>query len=116
MFVATVTVTVLLAALLMIAAVRKLTHQPHVVASYVKVGVPEDKLNHLAVILLAGAAGLILGLVWPPIGVAAGIGVVCYFVGAVAFHLRADDAKHLPTSLAYAGIAVVALVLRLATL
>ena len=54
--------------------------------SYAMVGVPEDKLNSLAVILLAGAAGLFAGLFWEPIGVAAAVGVVCYFVLAVAAH------------------------------
>lgn len=115
MFVATVVVTVLLAALLALAAVRKLTHQERVVASYLKVGVPEDKLNYLAIVLLAGAVGLILGLAWAPIGVAAAIGVICYFIGAVVFHIRADDAKHLPVPLAYAVIAALALALRVAT-
>jgi len=115
MFVATIIVSALLAALLAFAAIRKLTHQERIVQSYLRVGVPEDKLNYLAVILLAGAAGLILGLVWAPIGIAATIGVICYFIGAATFHLRANDAKHLPTPLAYGVIAVVALALRLAT-
>jgi hypothetical protein len=72
MSVAAAVVSVLLAALLALAAVRKLSHQEQIVQSYVRVGVPEDKLNCLAAILLAGAAGLMLGLLWAPIGVAAG--------------------------------------------
>jgi DoxX-like family len=98
-----------------LAALRKLSHQERIVQSYLRVGVPEDKLDYLAIILLAGAAGLLLGLLWAPIGVAAAIGVICYFIGAVAFHIRAHDAKNLPTPLAYAVIAVVALIVRLAT-
>jgi hypothetical protein len=65
LFVATVAVSVLLATLLVYSAVRKLTHQEQVVRMYTRVGVPEDKLDYLAVILLAGAAGLILGFFWP---------------------------------------------------
>jgi hypothetical protein len=42
--------------------------------------------------------------------------VVCYFLVAMAFHLRADDAKNLPTPLAFALLAAVVLALRLATL
>ncbi len=50
---------------------------------------PEDKLDYLAVILLAGAAGLVLGLVWAPLGVAAGIGVVTIeLMAAAALALR----------------------------
>ncbi|MGH2988015.1 MAG: DoxX family protein [Solirubrobacterales bacterium] len=116
MFVATLIVSVLLAALLAFAAVRKLSHRERVVQTYVRVGVPEDKLDYLAMILLAGAAGLILGLFWAPIGIAAAAGVVCYFLVAVALHLRADDAENLPTPLAIALIAAAALALRIASL
>jgi hypothetical protein len=116
MFIATVIVSALLAAVLAFAAIRKLSHRPEVVQSYVRLGVPEDRLDYLAITLLAGAAGLILGLFWPPIGIAAAIGVACYFIVAVAFHIRADDGKNLPTPVAIALIAAAALILRLATL
>jgi hypothetical protein len=116
MFVAAVVISVLLAALMAWSAVRKLSHEERVVQSYVRAGVAEDKLNYLAVILLAGAAGLLLGLMWAPLGVAAAIGVVCYFIAAVAFHIRANDMEHLGTPLAFAVLAAVALILRLATL
>ena len=113
---ATVAVSVVLAALLTLAAVRKLSHQEHVVRSYARVGVPEDKLDRLAIVLLAGAAGLVLGLLWAPIGVAAAIGVVCYFIGAVAFHIRAGDVKNMPTPIVYLATAAVALALHLTRL
>jgi DoxX-like family len=116
MTVASAIVSVLLAALLTFAAARKLSHRESVVQTYVRVGVPEDKLDYLAMILLAGAAGLLLGLLWAPIGVAAAIGVICYFIIAVAFHVRAHDEKNLPTPLVITLIAVAALALRLATL
>jgi hypothetical protein len=108
----TAVVTVLLAAILAAAAVRKLTHREDVVASYMKVGVPEERLDHLAFILLLGAAGLLLGLAWAPIGIAAGIGVIVYFVLAIAAHVRHDDAANLPTPVAIEAIAVAALALR----
>ena len=115
MFIATATVCVLLAAALAYAAVRKLSHRPEVVQAYVRVGVPEEKLGYLAVILLAGAGGLVIGLYWAPIGIAAAIGVICYFVLAVAAHIRADDLANLPTPAAIELFAIAALVLRLAT-
>ncbi|MFG1782102.1 DoxX family protein [Rhodococcus oryzae] len=71
MFVATVIVTVLLAALLGYAAIRKLSHREAVVREYADLGVPENRLNSLAGVLLAGAAGLVLGLAWAPLAVAA---------------------------------------------
>jgi hypothetical protein len=116
MFVAMAVLTVLLATVLALSAARKLSHREQIVETYVRVGVPEDKLDYLAMILFAGAAGLLLGLLWAPIGVAAATGVVCYFLVAIAFHIRADDAGDLPTPLLIALIAAAVLILRLATL
>jgi DoxX-like family len=116
MFVATVIVSSLLAALLTFSAIRKLTHEPAVVQTYTRVGVPEDRLNLLAVILLAGAAGLVAGLFWVPIGVAAAIGLVVYFVLAVSAHIRASDAKNLPVPVVIELMAIAALFLQLDTL
>jgi hypothetical protein len=109
-----VATSVLLAALLTYSAIAKLSHKERFVQGYIRVGVPEDKLDYLAIILLAGAAGLVLGLFWAPIGIAAAIGVILYFLVAIAFHIRADDAEHLPTPLAIALIAVATLILQLA--
>jgi hypothetical protein len=116
MFLATAVVFVLLASLLSFAAIRKLSHRPEVVETYARVGVPEERLNQLAMVLLAGAAGLIAGLAWAPIGVAAALAVTCYFVVAVGFHVRAHDERNLPTPLVIALLAAVALALRVATL
>jgi DoxX-like protein len=109
----TAVVTVLLAAILIAAAIRKLTHREDVVAAYTKVGVPEERLNLLAFILLLGAAGLLLGLAWTPIGIAAGAGVVVYFVLAIAAHVRHDDAANLPTPIAIEAMAMAALALQI---
>ena len=104
-------VSVLLAVLLVFTALRKLSHRPEVVATYTRVGVPEDRLDRLAWILLAGAAGLIAGLLWPPIGVAAGIGLVVYFLLAIAAHIRANDARNLVAPVVMELLAVASLVL-----
>ncbi|MFD7364628.1 DoxX family protein [Nocardiopsis alba] len=55
-----------------------------------EVGLPARALPHLATLKLAGAVGLLVGLsVWPWVGVAAGVGLVLFFVGAVVAHIRA---------------------------
>jgi hypothetical protein len=115
MFAATTVLSALLAAALAYSALRKLSHESQVVEAYARAGVPEDKLDYLAVILLAGAAGLVLGLFWAPVGIAAAIGLVCYFIVAVSFHIRANDTRNLPTPLVIALVAAAVLVLRLAT-
>jgi hypothetical protein len=108
----TAVVTVLLAAVLAAAALRKLTHREDVVAGYAKVGVAEERLNGLAFILLLGAAGLLLGLAWTPVGIAAAGGVVVYFALAIAAHVRHDDVANLPTPVLIEGMAVAALALQ----
>jgi hypothetical protein len=115
MFVATAIVTVLLAALLTKSAVTKLSYEEHVVRMYTRVGVPRERLRHLAVTLLVGAAGLLVGLAWAPVGVAAAVGLLCYFSLAVAAHVMADDLANLAPPLVLATIAAVTLALRLAT-
>jgi hypothetical protein len=113
---ATTIVSALLAAILAAAAVRKLSHREEVVASYERVGVPPERLDHLAFILLAGAAGLVIGLFWAPIGIAAAIGVICYFVLAIVAHVRHHDERHLPTPVAIEVLAVATLTRRVASL
>ena len=115
MFAVLVAVTAVLAALLGYTAVGKMSHRPEVVRSYARVGVPENRLNQLALVLVAGAAGIVFGLVWPPIGVAAGIGLVGYFLLAIGAHVRSADARHLPTPVLMLVLAAAVLALRIAT-
>jgi hypothetical protein len=115
MFLANVIVSALLAALIAYAAVRKLSHRPEVVASYARVGVPEESLDLLAATLLAGATGLLLGLFWAPIGITAAVAVVVYFLVAIAAHIRSDDLENVPTPIALEALAVAAALLRITT-
>jgi DoxX-like family len=113
--VATILVSSLLAVVLTYSAVRKLSHQPEVVATYARVGVPEDKLNYLAATLLAAAAGLIAGLWWTPIGIASATGLVVYFLVAIAAHVRHRDMANAPMPAVIELMAVAALILQSAS-
>lgn len=115
MFVATVVVSVLLALAAAGSGVGKLTRQPKLVESLSGLGVPMRWLPPLAAAEIVGAAGLLIGLAVAPLGIAAAVGLIAYFVGAVVTHLRAKDTKFAPPA-ALAALAVVALVLRLATM
>jgi hypothetical protein len=114
-FVATVIVAILLVGLLVLSAYIKLTRREPFVQGYLRVGVPEHRLNALAYLLLLGAVGLVAGLWWAPLGVAAAIGLTCYFLAAVTAHLRTGDARNLPMPLTYLGLALVTLIMRLVT-
>lgn len=113
MDVALLVVSILLATLLTFSAALKLTHRPKVVEGYARAGVPETWLNGLAALLLAGAAGLIVGLWWPIAGIAAATGLVVYFVLAVGFHIRANDIAHVVTPAVLVAVAAVTLALHL---
>jgi uncharacterized membrane protein YbjE (DUF340 family) len=115
MFLANVIVSALLAALIAYAAVRKLSHRPEVVSSYARAGVSEESLDLLAATLLACATGLLLGLFWAPIGIAAAVAVVVYFLVAIAAHIRSDDLENVPTPIALEALAVAAALLRITT-
>lgn len=78
------------------------------------VGVPDSWLPWLATAKLAAAAGLLVGIAFAPIGVAASIGLVLYFLGAVAAHLRAHGYATLAFPAGYLGLAVASLVLTVA--
>lgn len=61
-----------------------------VLANSAEVGLRPAVLPYLAALKAAGAAGLLAGFAGAPwLGLAAGIGLVLFFVGAVAAHVRA---------------------------
>ena len=114
MFLATAIVSSVLAAVLVLSGSGKLTRQEQQLKTMAKGGFPEDKLWRLALAELAGAVGLVVGLFWWPIGAAAAIGVILYFLGAVASHVRVRDPQY-PPALALMLAGVAALALRLAS-
>jgi hypothetical protein len=64
-------------------------------------GVPESWFPWLASLKLAGAVGLLAGVWAPAIGVAASIGVVLYFTGAMITVLCARAYSHVLYPLLY---------------
>jgi uncharacterized membrane protein YphA (DoxX/SURF4 family) len=112
MFIAYAIVAIVLSLALLGSAAGKLTKNPKATEALTTVGVPDARWPVLAGLEVAGAIGLIIGLWVPALGVAAGVGVVLYFIGAVVAHLRADDANIGP-ALALSLVAVAAVVLRL---
>ncbi|MEV6280009.1 DoxX family protein [Nocardia sp. NPDC051832] len=64
-------------------------------------GIPEWSLVPLAVIKAAGAIGLLAGLAFPPLALAAALGLTTYFLLAVATILRARFYSHLGYPMPY---------------
>jgi hypothetical protein len=80
------------------------------------VGVPLNYIPLLAACEFAGALGLVAGIWWPALGIAAAIGLVLYFVGAVVSHLRVGDAKGIGPAVFMLVLAAGALAVRLLTM
>lgn len=110
-----VVVAIVLAVALAGSAVAKLRRVESVTTSLTGVGVPLSWFPPLAAVELAGAAGLLVGIAWRPLGVAAAIGVVLYFLGAVLAHVRARDVAGMPPAAGLLAFAVVATWSALAT-
>lgn len=115
MSVAANVLSVLLATYLVLSARGKLTRGKRMVASITRVGWSERSLDYLAALLLAGAAGLVVGLFWTPAGIAAATCLALYFLVAVAFHIRAHDVANLWTPLAIALVAAATAILLVST-
>ena len=115
MFIAYIVVAVLLSLVLLMSARGDITRDPKITESLKAIGVRDSWFLPLGLVKIAGALGLLAGIVYRPLGIAAAIGVVLYFAGAVITHLRAGDKKGVGTPAALMLFAVAPLVLGLAT-
>ncbi|MFD9545277.1 DoxX family protein [Streptomyces sp. NPDC060022] len=71
-------------------AIADYARAPFVLANSAEVGVPPGAVPYLATLKLAGAVGLLVGLLGVHrLGLAAGIGLTAFFIGAVLAHVRA---------------------------
>ncbi|MCU1404809.1 MAG: hypothetical protein JWQ43_1112 [Glaciihabitans sp.] len=114
MFIAAAILSSLLAAGALFSAFGKLSKTPQVITSLTSVGLTAHQITLLAVLEILGAIGVVVGLfLWAPIGIAATIGLVIYFIGAVVAHLRIKDTKGAPAPAVFLLLAVITLVLRL---
>ena len=109
-------ITILLAAMVLWSGVAKVRRDPNVTrVIHEIVGVPLRYFPLLAACEFAGALGMVLGILWPPLGMAAGIGLVLYFLGAAISHLRVSDVKGVGPAAFMLVVAAAALALRILT-
>ncbi|MFG2621717.1 DoxX family protein [Streptomyces sp. NPDC048507] len=108
----TATVLTLVAAFMAaFSGVSMLRGASFVVEPLVAYGVPASWWTRLAAAKIAGALGLLAGFLVPAVGVAAAIGLVAYFTGAVITVLRARAYAHVAFPMIYAAPAVAVLAL-----
>jgi len=106
---AEVIVTAVLAALFGFAGLIKVVGLRQSLAIRDHLGVKPVQWRLIGLLELAGVAGVLAGLAWPPIGVAAAVGLALLVLGAIVFHVRASD------SVADTAPAVIGLGLAVAT-
>lgn len=88
---ATVVVTILLAALFTFSASIKLLGVAKSLEIRDHLGVKPLQWRLIGACELAGVAGVLVGLMWSPIGIAAAIGLAVLTIGAIAYHVRKSD-------------------------
>ena len=90
--IAYVVLAILMAPMMCISAAGKLMLHPGAVHVINEVaGVPLNFFPLLAACEIAGGLGLVAGIFRPKLGVAAGAGLVLYFLGAIVAHVRVGD-------------------------
>lgn len=97
----TTVIVVLVAAWVGFSAYAVLTGKSWVVDNLADYGVPRRWWPWLGITKLLGTAGLVAGIWVPALGVAAAVGLVLYFAGAVATVLRARAYGHVVYPLLY---------------
>jgi DoxX-like family len=96
-------------------AIADFARAPFVLANAAEVRVTERSVPVLGGLKAAGAAGLAAGLAGVPwIGLAAGVGLVLSFIGAVAFHMRYRVYHNIGFPLVFLALAVTTLTVGLA--
>jgi hypothetical protein len=109
-------ITITLVTMVVFSAVGKIRSDPHIVkVIHETVGVPLRYFPALAACEFAGAVGLVVGIWWPMLGVAAGVGLVIYFVGASVSHIRVRDFKGIGPAAMLLTLSAAALCLRILT-
>ena len=86
-----VTISLLLAAACLLPAAAKLTGQARMRKSAAHFGIPWPRYRLIGVAELAAAAGILIGLWWHPLGLAAAAGMALLLVGAIITHRKAGD-------------------------
>ena len=116
MFITYCILAVLYSAMLTFSGIMKVRQDPQIVQIiHDTIGVPLAYFPVLAVCEFAAALGLLAGIRWPRLGIAAAIGAVIYFIGAIISHLLVRDFAGIGGAVFMFVMATVLLVLRVKT-
>ena len=109
-----VTISLLLAMACLLPAAGKLLGHPRMRQSAEHFGIRWPRYRLIGVAELAAAAGVLAGLWWHPLGIAAAAGMTLLLTGALITHRRAaDSAKEMAPALVALAITIAYLVIAL---
>ena len=91
MTVASIVMGIMLAVLFVALGVAKLLLVPFMARAAEHFGISPTNYRLIGALEVAAAGGLVIGLFWPPLGIAAAVGLVVLLIGAVVAHRRAGD-------------------------
>ncbi|SDL08068.1 DoxX-like family protein [Glycomyces sambucus] len=83
----------LAALVLLMAGAQKIALRRNVTEPMRRLGVADRATRLIGVLELAGASGLVVGIWFVPLGLAAGIGLAALLLSAVVVHARAGDSR-----------------------
>jgi len=87
----TLVVSLLLGLAFVGAGVAKLRRQEPVTGTLEQLGVGASLQRAIGLLEVLGGAGVVLGLLVQPLGIAAAVGLLVLMVGAVGYHAKAGD-------------------------
>ena len=91
MYLAAAILSVLLAFVALAAGAPKLALKGTSAQLQSHMGLSAGLIRFIGVAEVAAAAGLVLGLFWRPLGIAAAVGFAALLIGAIGFHARVGD-------------------------
>jgi uncharacterized membrane protein YphA (DoxX/SURF4 family) len=113
MFVACVVVSVIVALAFLAAGGAKLARVAQSLEIRDRLRIPTTRWTAIGVLEVLGAAGVLIGLAVPAVGIAAAVCLVLLMVGAVMAHARAGEIAQAVPAIALALLAVAIIGLRL---
>jgi DoxX-like family len=116
MAIATIVVSVLLAPAFLVSGGLKVAGAKQSVQIRDQLHIAAGLWGLIGALELAGAAGLLVGLRVPAIGIAAGVGLALLMAGAIGAHVRTGDARNIGPAALLLVLAVAAASLQITSL
>lgn len=113
MFIATIALSVLLAAAFLGSGAAKLAGAQQSIAIRDRLGVAAGLWRAVGILEVVAAVGLAVGLGVPAIGIAAALGLVLLLIGAIGVHARSHDLSNAAPAVGLLVLTIAAALTRL---